>query len=152
MEDRHLKILLVLALAARIGVFLIAGRGGVLIGEGRVYSDLAVNILEGRGFTLSPSMLYPDEDPEVTRLLYTRTFQFYQRVDGFYGVLRPGRPTIFIPPGYPMLMAAVYSIFGAGDLLAVRGLQLAAGLVTVMLGFIQADMNVEIQRPGDFLF
>ncbi len=135
MEDRHLKILLVLALAARIGAFLLAGRGGVLIGEGRVYSDLAVNILEGRGFTLSPSMLYPEDVSEVSRLIHNRTFQFYQRVDGFYGVLRPGRPTIFIPPGYPVLMAAAYSVFGAGDLLAVRGLQLAAGLLTVLLGF-----------------
>lgn len=135
MEDRHLRLLLAFALAARIGAFILAGRGGVLVGEGRVYSDLAVNLLEGRGYTLSPSMLHPEEDSETSRLLHTRTFQFYQRVDGFYGVLRPGRPTLFIPPGYPLLMAAVYSVFGAGDMLAVRGLQLAAGLLTVLLGF-----------------
>lgn len=142
MEDRHLKIFLVLALAARIGVFILAGRGGVLIGEGRVYSDLAVNLLEGRGYSLSSSMLYPREDPQASRLLHTRTFQFYQRVDGFYGVLRPGRPTLFIPPGYPVLMAAAYSIFGAGDMLAVRGLQLAAGMATVLLGFVLARRHL----------
>ena len=143
MEKRRLLILLALALAARAGAFLLAARGGILIGEGRVYSNLAENLLEGRGYVLSADMLSPPEPARgAASVIQERTFEFYRRVDGFYGVLRPERPTLFIPPGYPVLMAAGYAILGAGNLLAIRGLQLLAGLVTVILGFALARRHL----------
>ena len=143
MEKRRLLILLALALAARAGAFLLAARGGILIGEGRVYSNLAENLLEGRGYVLSAEMLSPPEPARgAASVIQERTFEFYRRVDGFYGVLRPERPTLFIPPGYPVLMAAGYAILGAGNLLAIRGLQLLAGLVTVILGFALARRHL----------
>lgn len=143
MEKRRLLILLALALAARAGAFLLAAGGGLLTGEGRVYSNLAENLLEGRGYVLSAGMLSPQELASGTAgVMQARTFEFYRRVDGFYGVLRPERPTLFIPPGYPVLMAAGYALFGAGNLLAVRGVQLLAGMATVMLGFALARRHL----------
>lgn len=142
MEDRTLKLLLLLALIARGGAFLLASGGGILIGEGRVYSDLAENLNEGRGFLLSGEMLYPEERAAPGRVMHARTFEFYRRVDGFYGVLRPDRPTLFIPPGYPVFMAAVYRLAGSGNLLAVRGLQLAMGMLTVLLGIRLAQRHL----------
>jgi hypothetical protein len=126
------RVLLV-ALLARIAVFAAAARGTFLLGEGRTQADLATNILQGRGFMLSESMLHP-RDEENAPLLFRRTFQFYRRVDGFYGALRPGRPTVFLVPGYAIFMAGVFAVFGVNDYLAVTGIQLLLGLVTVLLG------------------
>jgi hypothetical protein len=126
--------ILALALAVRLGAFLLAASGRVVVGEGRVFVDVATNILEGRGMSLSPSMLDPVEEGVRSPRMHSRTFEFYRRVDGFYGVLRPGRPTTFFVPGYPLFMAGVFRVAGTGNLDAVRGLQLALGLLTVLLG------------------
>lgn len=123
-----------LALLARIATFLFAASGGILTGEGRVLADVSTNILEGRGLSLSGSMLHPEQRASENRDLHTETFEFYRRVDGFYGVLRPGVPTTFFVPGYPLFMASVFAIAGAGDLLAVRAVQLLLGLLAVRLG------------------
>ena len=132
-EKTLLKRILLIALVARILVFGAASQGIFLIGEGRVQADLAQNILNGRGFMLSESMMHPAREEEASPL-FRRTFEFYRRVDGYYGALRPGQPTLFLVPGYAVFMAGIFGIFGAGNYLAVRGVQLILGLITVLLG------------------
>ncbi|NLP04933.1 hypothetical protein GX411_03135 [Candidatus Fermentibacteria bacterium] len=119
---------------ARLAVFAYAARGGILVGEGRVTADIAVNLLEGRGLTLSESMLTPRDAGQGGGGLNDLTFEFYRRLDGFYGVLRPGRPTGFFVPGYILFEAAIFAVAGHGNLLAVRGVQLLMGLVSVWAG------------------
>ena len=126
------RILLV-ALLARILVFAAASRGVFLIGEGRTQADLAGNIMQGNGFMLSESMLHPEREEQAPPM-FRRTFEFYRRVDGYYGALRPGRPTVFLVPGYALFMAGVFTVFGMDNYLAVSGIQLLLGLVTVLLG------------------
>lgn len=135
--DSHRRLtpaVLALALLARIAVFAYAARGGILVGEGRVTADIAVNLLEGRGLTLSEQMLSPRDSGQGSGRLDDVTFELYRRVDGFYGVLRPGRPTGFFVPGYILFEAAVFAVAGHGNLLAVRGVQLLMGLVSVWAG------------------
>lgn len=139
MEKGKTILLLTIALIARLAVFWFAAGGNILVGEGRVYNNLAINIMEGRGFSLSRDMLDPPEKPGQAGALQRATFEFYRRVDGFYGGLRPGRPTLFIVPGYPVFMTGVYSVFGQGNFLAVRGVQLLLGLLTVRLGLALAS-------------
>jgi hypothetical protein len=134
MAGRTLTLrILLLALAARLLVFAAATRDVFPVGEGRTQADLAVNIMEGRGFMLSESMLHPENEADAP-LLFRRSFEFYRSVDGYYGALRPGRPTVFLVPGYAMFMAGVFSLFGPYDYMAVRGVQLLLGLFSVYIG------------------
>jgi len=48
--------------------------------------------------------------------------------------MRPETPTMFLVPGYAIFMAGIFAVFGVGNLLAVRGIQLLLGLLTVLLG------------------
>ncbi len=103
-----------------------------MLGEGRVQLNLAENILDGRGFQLSRSMLHPDDGIRSS----FRDFQmdFYRRVDGFYGVLRPETPTTFLVPGNALFFAGLMKIFGRGSVLPILAVQLLLGVVTVYLG------------------
>lgn len=132
MARKTFLLLLLLAGLVRIPVFVMASRGHFLIGEGRVQIDLAENIVSGNGFQLSPSMLYPPRG-ETSE---ARDFQmeFYRRVDGFYGVLRPGRPTTFLVPGNAIFFAALIILSGGTNIAAILAVQLALGVVTVGLG------------------
>jgi len=125
--------IIILALLIRLLVFAAAARGVFLVGEGRTQANLATNILNGNGFMLSGEMLYPEEE-QGAPLMFRRTFEFYRRVDGYYGALRPDSPTVFLVPGYAVFMAGVFAVFGIGNYLAVRGVQLLLGLLTVLAG------------------
>ncbi len=131
--SRSLRAVMAVALAARVAVLAAAAMGVFLIGEGRVQRDLAQNIMEGRGLMLSPEMLHPPGEAEASPM-FRSTFEFYRDVDGYYGALRPGRPTTFLVPGYALFMAGVFSVLGR-SYLAVRGVQLLLGLLTVLLGY-----------------
>lgn len=126
------KILL-LAFIVRLIVFGAASQGIFLIGEGRVEADLATNLLAGKGYMLSQEMLYHEFEEDLNPALI-HSARFCQRVDGFYGVLRPGKPTIFLVPGYVFFMAGIFAVSGLGNFMAVRGVQLLLGLLTVLIG------------------
>jgi hypothetical protein len=132
MKRKTLLLLLLLAALVRIPVFMLAARGHFIVGEGRVQIDLAENIISGRGFQLSPSMLYPSRS-ETSE---ARDFQmeFYRRVDGFYGVLRPGRPTTFLVPGNALFFAGLILLFGGTSIASILAVQFTLGILTVALG------------------
>ena len=132
MSRRTFLLLLLLAALVRVPVFLLAARGHFIVGEGRVQIDMAENVLSGRGFQLSPSMLYPSR--EETSESRDFQMQFYRRVDGFYGVLRPGRPTTFLVPGNALFFAALIFLFGGTNVTAILAVQLTLGILTVCLG------------------
>lgn len=134
LERRLTPAVLAVAALARIAVFALAVRGNLPVGEGRVTADIAANLLAGKGLTLSESMLDPADADSRGNRLHETTFEFYRRVGGFYGVLRPGRPTSFFVPGYILFEAGIFAVAGRGDLLAVRGVQLLLGLVSVWAG------------------
>ncbi len=117
-----------LALLARLAVFYLAANGFFLVGEGQVQANIAENILSGRGFMLSESMFH-DPDPRRDAHL-----EFFRETGGFYGVLIPGQPTTFLVPGCALFQAFVFMVTSPGNLLAVIGVQLALGLLTVFLG------------------
>lgn len=120
--------IILLALVARLAVFYLAANDFFLTGEGMVQADLAENILAGRGFMLSESMFH-DADPRRDASL-----EFFRETGGFYGALLPDQPTSFLVPGYALFEALVFLIFSPGNLLAVVGVQLALGVLTVFLG------------------
>lgn len=131
----RLKWIVGIAFALRVAVLLYVLRAGFIIGEGRVLSDLATNLLSGRGYMLSPEMLRPAERAVDHTEMHDAGFEFYRRVDGFYGVLRPGRPTTFLVPGYVYFMSAVYAVAGVGSFGAVRAVQLVlVGMLSVLVG------------------
>jgi len=116
------------AFLARLAVFFLAANGFFLVGEGAVQANLAENILSGRGFMLSESML-SDSDPRRNSAL-----AFFRETGGFYGALIPERPTSFLVPGYAIFQAFIFMITSPGNLLAVVSAQLALGVLTVYLG------------------
>ncbi len=122
------KAVLFTALLARLAVFYLAANGFFLVGEGVVQANLAENILAGRGFMLSESMLY-DSDPRRDEALV-----FSREAGGFYGALIPERPTSFLVPGYAIFEAFIFMLTSPGNLLAVIAVQLALGVLTVYLG------------------
>ncbi|HRW77757.1 MAG TPA: hypothetical protein P5207_03720, partial [Candidatus Sabulitectum sp.] len=85
--------ILLLALLARLAVLYLALSGFFLVGEGEVQANLAENILSGRGFMLSQSMM-SNPDPRRDAAL-----EFFRETGGFYGALIPERPTTFLVPG-----------------------------------------------------
>jgi hypothetical protein len=131
-----------LALLARIAVFAVSG-GVFLEGEGRVQANLATSILQGDGFQMSHSMLYPRYEQELSHPGRMSYYRFYEEVNGFYGVLRPGTPTMFLVPGYAIFQAFVFAMAGVGNFAAVGVFQLIMGLGTVMLGLILARRFLE---------
>lgn len=134
--------ILILALLARAGVFLVSG-GILMEGEGRVQADLAANLLSGKGFMLSLSMLEGREGPDRIDPMQESSFAFYRRVDGMYGVLRPGRPTMFLVPGCAIFQAMIFAFFGSGNLVAVTAVQLLLGVFTVFMGVLLAKRFLE---------
>ena len=116
------------ALLARLAVFYLAANGFFLVGEGMVQANLAENILSGRGFMLSETMLH-DSDPRRDAAL-----EFFRETGGFYGALIPERPTSFLVPGYALFEAFIFMVTSPGNLLAVISVQLALGVLTVYLG------------------
>jgi len=135
-QTRLLRSVLALALLVRVALLLYVLRAGFMVGEGRVMADIATNLLSGRGYELSREMLYPsDLAPREFREMHDAAFDFYRKVDGFYGVLRPGRETAFLVPGYILFMAGVFRVAGPGNLAAVRVVQLlVVGMLSVMAG------------------
>ena len=133
MDRGMIRRIMLAALLARVAVFILAAGGMFMLGEGRTQADLAVNLLRGNGFMLSGEMLHPPGEAEAPEF-FRKTFEFYRDVDGYYGVLRPDRPTLFLVPGYAFFMAGVFALFGEYNYLAVRGIQLLLGLVTVWIG------------------
>ncbi|MCD4775810.1 MAG: glycosyltransferase family 39 protein [Candidatus Aegiribacteria sp.] len=132
-EKALTRKILLFALIARIIVFGAASQGIFLIGEGRTQANLAENLLGGRGFMISRSMMHPIEE-ENAPPMFRKSIEFYRRVDGYYGALRPEQPTMFLVPGYAFFMAGIFAVFGQGNYLAVRGIQLLLGLLTVLIG------------------
>ncbi|MCD4707466.1 MAG: glycosyltransferase family 39 protein [Candidatus Sabulitectum sp.] len=122
-----------LALLTRLAVFYLASCGFFLVGEGEVQANAAENILSGRGFMLSESMFH-DPDPRRDAQL-----EFFRETGGFYGVLLPEQPTTFFMPGYALFEAFIFMVTSPGNLLAVIGVQLALGLLTVFLGMRLAN-------------
>lgn len=129
MQRKKLDIyILLVALLVRMAVFGLVAGDFFIVGEGRVQANLAGNILDGKGFMLSESMFH-DPDPYKDAKL-----AFFREVGGFYGALLPDRPTSFLVPGYALFEVLVFLIFSSGNLLAVVGVQLALGVLTVFLG------------------
>ncbi|MBN1433170.1 glycosyltransferase family 39 protein, partial [Candidatus Fermentibacterales bacterium] len=135
-----------LAVLVRLVVVILVFRGAFMVGEGRVTADLAWNLVSGRGYVLSREMLDPDERSESYGRLHDRVFSFYREVNGFYGVLVPERPTMFLVPGYPLFMAGLFILAGGKSYMAVRLAQLALGLLTVYAGYRVASRFLSGRR------
>lgn len=129
MQRKKLELyIILLALVARLAVFYLAANDFFLTGEGMVQADLAENILSGRGFMLSESMFH---DPDPRR---DASLEFFRETGGFYGALLPEKPTTFLVPGYALFEAFIFLLSSPGNFLAVIGVQLLLGLLTVFLG------------------
>lgn len=120
--------ILLLALLARLAVLYLALSGFFLVGEGEVQANLAENILSGRGFMLSRSMM-SDPDPRRDAAL-----EFFRETGGFYGALIPEQPTTFLVPGYAFFLAFIFTLTSPGNLNAVVAIQLILGVLTVYAG------------------
>jgi len=120
--------ILLLALLARLAVLYLALSGFFLVGEGEVQANLAENILSGRGFMLSQSMM-SNPDPRRDAAL-----EFFRETGGFYGALIPEKPTTFLVPGYAIFEALIFMLTAPGNLNAVVTVQLLLGVLTVFAG------------------
>lgn len=107
--------------------------GKLEIAEGAIFRNLALNLLEGRGLSISEDLLalrpgVPDHVREVHRR--------WIESGGLFGMIPPGRPTAFFMPLYPIFLAGVFAIFGAGYLPA----RLVQMLLSALLPLVAHDI------------
>lgn len=112
LRRRPLLLIFLLGLMLRLG-FLCGAQltGNLEIAEGAIFRDLAQNILDGRGMSISPRLLEVRPGaPEHVLDLQRRWIES----GGLFGMIPPGKPTAFFMPLYPLFLAAVFAVFGGG--------------------------------------
>jgi 4-amino-4-deoxy-L-arabinose transferase-like glycosyltransferase len=130
LRQRPLLLIFLLGLVLRLG-FLGAAEltGNLEIAEGAIFRDLAQNILDGRGMSISPHLLEVRPGaPEHVLDLQRRWIES----GGLFGMIPPGEPTAFFMPLYPIFLAGIFAVFGSGFLPA----QLVQLLLSALLPLI----------------
>ncbi len=111
LRRRPLLLIFILGLALRLG-FLVAVQltGALEVAEGRIFSDLALNILDGRGMSVSAELMdLPPGAPAHVVELQRR----WAESGGLFGMIPSGEPTAFFMPLYPLFLAGVFAVFGS---------------------------------------
>jgi 4-amino-4-deoxy-L-arabinose transferase-like glycosyltransferase len=158
-------IVFVLALVIRLIMLPVVSRGP--LGEGHALLDAAANLANGKGLSLSESLL---AGPEGAPPILARTLEEWRARGGVWGVVPPGEPTAFLPPAYPILLSALirsplptvlaarvigaltgaltaYLIYGLGSRLIGHRHGLVAGLLAAFHP-ISTFQSVEISTHG----
>lgn len=122
MQISHLKrwqiigILFVIALAVKLAYVKAYGTSYILSPDGRLYSDIAENLLQGHGFVNSHSYVYgADGTGTVVPASVSRDY--------------------VVGPVFPLILAAVYGIFGLKSYAAVIIVQAGLNAVSAVLAF-----------------
>jgi len=121
LRQRPLLLIFLVGLVLRLGFLgAVELTGSLEVAEGAIFSDLATNILEGRGMSVSAKLLEVRPGaPEHVIDLQRRWIES----GGLFGMIPPGRPTAFFMPLYPLFLAGVFALFGPG-FFAARLIQL----------------------------
>lgn len=132
-RNRFLWLAVVVAVLLRlalVGYAEVTGR--FAFGDGRFYVDLGKSLAAGRGLSISGDLL----KLEVSRGPWLKPLAERWRRAGLWDFIRPGRPTAFVMPAYPLFVGAAFSLFGP-RVIAVRLLQiLAAAGVTFLFYYV----------------
>lgn len=130
LRGRPLLCIVMLGLALRLG-FLAAVTltGSLEVAEGRIFRDLALNVLQGRGLSVSAELMeLPPGAPAHVVELQRR----WAESGGLFGMIPPGRPTAFFMPLYPLFLAGVFALTGKSFLAAQLVQLLLSGLLPLI--------------------
>jgi hypothetical protein len=128
---RGLAVALAAGALLRVALLVYAERGGAFaFGDGRFYEELGRSLAAGRGMSVSGALfeLEPGRPPWAAALMAR------WRETGMWDFVRPGRPTAFVMPAYPLFVGAVFKACGP-SVLAARLVQLLFALALPLLFF-----------------
>jgi len=142
LRRRPLLLIFLLGLVLRLGFLgVVEFTGALEIAEGAIFRDLATNILEGRGMSISPKLLEVRPGaPEHVVELQRRWIES----GGLFGMIPPGKPTAFFMPLYPLFLAGVFAIFGNG-FFAARLVQMLLSALLPLIAFYLGRQAVDRQ-------
>ncbi|MCD6326262.1 glycosyltransferase family 39 protein [bacterium] len=126
-------LLIMFALILRLGFVLSLDSHKFAQGPDQLLHDsLATNLIEGKGLSISESILYPpDGQPDWVK----QKFKLYRELGGLWGQIRPGIPQITIPPVNPLILAFSYYIAGTGNLMPYRVIMALLGTISCWFVF-----------------
>lgn len=130
--QRPLLLIFLLGLVLRLGFLgAVELTGALEIAEGAIFRDLANNILDGRGMSISPRLLeVRPGSPEHVLELQRRWIES----GGLFGMIPPGKPTAFFMPLYPLFLAGIFAVLGNGFFPA-RLVQMMLSALLPLIGF-----------------
>lgn len=112
LRRRPLLLIFLLGLVLRLGFLgVVQLTGNLEIAEGAIFRDLAQNILDGRGMSISPRLL--DVRPGAPEHVLDLQRRWIES-GGLFGMIPPGKPTAFFMPLYPLFLAGIFAVFGSG--------------------------------------
>ncbi len=142
LRRRPLLLIFLLGLALRLGFLgVVTITGSLEVAEGRIFRDLALNLLSGEGLSVSARLLeLPPGAPEHVIELQRRWIES----GGLFGMIPPGKPTAFFMPLYPIFLAGVFAVFGSG-FFAARLVQLLLSALLPLIAFYLGRQAVDRQ-------
>ncbi len=134
-----LVILLVVLIPRIIYLFFLGGTLPQPPRDQPLYIDMAGSIEEGRGMSFSSDMAYMKN---LASALNTHYVSWLNSSDYVFGLAPVDTPTAVMEPGYPVLLALFFKLFGSVSgsafalnlLLAIAGALALKGLVTAAYG------------------
>jgi hypothetical protein len=131
---RPLLLIFLLGLVLRLGFLgAVEFTGTLEIAEGAIFRDLARNILDGRGMSISPRLLdLRPGAPEHVAELQRRWIES----GGLFGMIPPGKPTAFFMPLYPLFLAGIFAVFGSGFFPARLAQMLLSALLPLIAWYL----------------
>lgn len=130
LRRRPLLWIVLFGLALRLAFLLaVTLTGSLEVAEGRIFRDLALNVLEGRGLSVSAELMeLPPGAPAHVVELQRR----WAESGGLFGMIPPGRPTAFFMPLYPIFLAGIFALTGKSFLAAQLAQLLLSGVLPLI--------------------
>lgn len=104
-----------IGLAIRVGITLFLGNRLLPLADQPVFLNLAENIVAGRGLMISDELVgIPDNVSDSLRAFFmTRPERVRdEELGALWGIIKPGTPTAFFEPFYPVFLGGIRYLFG----------------------------------------
>jgi 4-amino-4-deoxy-L-arabinose transferase-like glycosyltransferase len=112
---RTIGIIFLVGLTIRVGVTLVLGNRLLPMADQPVFLDLAENVAQGRGLSVSRNVVGLPEDisDSLLAVLLTRPERMRdEQLGALWGIIKPDTPTAFFEPFYPLFVGGIRWIFG----------------------------------------
>src|SRR5436309_9815578 len=113
----------------------------------RLWSAYALLLLVALGFRLFVALRLPNDEPDDGRVYAQIARNVLEQHVYSHDSQQPYAPSIIRLPGYPLVLAAVYAIFGHGNNTAVRVVQAVVDTATcVLIALVALQWSIDDER------